>query len=109
VSRITNSIHQSAGNGARVVVFPECALSGYFEDAVTNLSIGQITVAAQQVADACRQAGVYAIVGSAWREGDKLFDSALVITPTGKVRGSAAQFNWRSAGHTRRSFIRLQD
>jgi hypothetical protein len=37
------------------------------------------------VADACRQAGVYAIVGSAWREGDKLFDSALVIAPTGKV------------------------
>jgi predicted amidohydrolase len=85
VSHITNSIHQSAGKGARVVVFPECALSGYFEDAVTNLSIGQITVAAQQVADACRQAGVYAIVGSAWREGNKLFDSALVITPTGKV------------------------
>ncbi len=85
LSRITNSIHQSARQGARVVVFPECALSGYFADTVTNLTAGQITAAAQQVAEACRQAGVYAVVGTAWREGDKLFDSALVIAPTGKV------------------------
>lgn len=85
VARITNSIHQSAGQGARVVVFPECALSGYFADTVTNLSAGQITAAAQQAAEACRQAGVYAVVGTAWREGDKLFDSALVITPAGKI------------------------
>src|SRR6266576_2803934 len=85
LSRITNSIHQSARQGARVVVFPECALSGYFAETVTNLTAGQITAAAQQVTEACRQAGVYAVVGTAWREGDKLFDSALVITPTGKV------------------------
>ena len=52
---------------------------------MTNLTAGQITAAAQQVTEACRQAGVYAVIGTAWREGDKLFDSALVITPTGKV------------------------
>jgi predicted amidohydrolase len=85
LSRITNSIHECARQGARVVVFPECALSGYFEDAVTNLSEAQITGAAERVAQACRQAGVYGVVGTAWREGEKLFDSALIIAPTGKV------------------------
>jgi len=85
VSRITNSIHECASNGARVVVFPECALSGYFEDVVANLSTVQLMAAEQQVAAACRNAGVYAVVGSAWREADKLFNSALIIAPTGKV------------------------
>lgn len=85
LSRITNSIHDCARQGARVVVFPECALTGYFEDMVTNLSAVQITTAAEQVAEACRQIGVYGIVGTAWREGEKLFNSALIIAPTGKV------------------------
>jgi len=84
-SRITNSIHECASKGARVVVFPECALSGYFADTATNLTAAQITAAAQQVAEACRQAGAYAVVGTAWREDDKLFNSALIIAPTGKV------------------------
>lgn len=85
LSRITNSIQECAGQGARVVVFPECALSSYIEDVVTNLSAAQITDAEQQVAAACRQADVYAVVGTAWRENEKLFDSALIIAPTGKV------------------------
>lgn len=85
LSRITNSIHDCARQGARVVVFPECALTGYFEDVVTNLSAARISGAVEQVAEACRQAGVYGIVGTAWREGEKLFNSALIIAPTGKV------------------------
>jgi predicted amidohydrolase len=85
LSGITNSIYQCARQGARVVVFPECALSGYFADVVTNLSAEAITAAQQQVAEACRASGTYAVVGSAWREGDKLFNSALVIAPAGTV------------------------
>lgn len=85
LSRLTNSIHAAARQGVRVVVFPECALSSYFEDAVTNLSAAQLNDAEAQVAQACQQANVYGIVGTAWRDGDKLFNSALVIAPTGKV------------------------
>ena len=85
LSRITNSIHQCASRGARVVVFPECALSGYYGDTVTTLSAEAITSAEGQVAEACRAAGAYAVVGSAWRDGDRLFNSALIITSAGKV------------------------
>lgn len=85
LSRLTNSIHECARQGARVVVFPECALSGYFEDAVTNLSAAQLNEAEAQVAQACRQANVYGVVGTAWHDGEKLFNSALIIAPTGKV------------------------
>jgi predicted amidohydrolase len=85
LSRLTNSIHERGREGARVVIFPECALSGYFEDAVTNLSAAQLTDAEAQLAQACQQANVYGIIGTAWRDGEKLFNSALVIAPTGKV------------------------
>jgi predicted amidohydrolase len=84
-ARVAKSIQECANKGARVVVFPECALSGYFEDVVTNLSAGEIMRAEQRVLDACREAGVYAIVGTAWREDDQLFDSAVIVAPTGKV------------------------
>lgn len=85
VARITNSIHACARKGARAVVFPECAMSGYFAEAITKLSAAQLTAAAQQVTEACRQAGVYAVVGTPWHESDKVFNSVLIIAPTGKV------------------------
>ena len=85
LARITNSIRQCAQSGARVVVYPECALSGYFADAITNLSAAQLTNAVQQIGVACREAGVHAIVGSAWRDGGRLFNSALIVAPTGNV------------------------
>jgi predicted amidohydrolase len=85
VSRICGFIGDCAGRGARVVVFPECALPGYFEAIITNLSVRQISAAEAEVARACRQAAVYAIVGSVHREKEKLFNSAIVFAPGGEV------------------------
>ena len=42
LSSITNAIHKCAGKGARVVVFPECALSGYFGEVMMKLSAGHV-------------------------------------------------------------------
>src|SRR5256885_6200779 len=78
-NRMTKQIHDAASNGDRVVVFPECALSGYFEDVITNLSSAQISGAADQVARACREANIWAIIGTPYREGNRLFNSAAVI------------------------------
>jgi predicted amidohydrolase len=85
VSRICGSIRDGAGQGARVVVFPECALTGYFEQIITNLTVQQISSAEEEVARACSNAAVYAIVGSVHRENGKLFNSAVVFAPTGKI------------------------
>lgn len=85
LARITNSIHTCARDGVRVVAFPECALTGYFEDAATNATSVQLVDAEAQLAAACKTAGVYAIAGSAWREDGKLLNSALIFSPDGKV------------------------
>jgi predicted amidohydrolase len=85
IARVRRAMVQCATKGARVVVFPECALTGYFEDSVTNLTVAAITEAEAQVAGVCREVGVYAVIGSAYRQEGKLFDSALIIAPDGKV------------------------
>jgi|SRR4051812_15780542 omega-amidase len=82
---ITNSIVVCALKGTHVVVFPECALTGYFEDTVTNLSAQEIGRAEESISAVCKTFRVHAIVGSAFREGTNLFDSALVFAPSGKV------------------------
>jgi predicted amidohydrolase len=84
-ARIARHIRETAAKGARVVIFPECALSGYFEDVIQKLSAEQLAAAEKQVTDACREAGIYAIVGSPHRAGGKLFNSATIISPEGKV------------------------
>jgi predicted amidohydrolase len=85
LARITNWILECASHGDRVVVFPECALTGYFEDTATSVTSEQLAQAEKQISDTCREAGSYAIVGSAWREDGKLFNSALIFAPTEKV------------------------
>jgi predicted amidohydrolase len=84
-ARIARHIRETAAKGARVVIFPECALSGYFEDVIQKLAAEQLAAAEKQVTDACREAGIYAIVGSPHRAGGKLFNSATIISPEGKV------------------------
>lgn len=85
LTRITNSIHDCARRGARVVAFPECALTGYFAESATNVTAAQLADAEARLGEACRAADVYALVGSAWREEGKLFNSALIFAPSGKV------------------------
>lgn len=86
VRKIIEFISQCAHDGARVVVFPECALTGYFDDAFMKaFSAEQLAGAERQVAEACRKHHVYAIIGTPYREGDKLYNSAAVINPRGQI------------------------
>jgi len=87
VAQIKGFIREAASKGARVVVFPECASTGYFEDVITNVTATKLAEAELAVADACREAGVYVVLGTPYREGEKLFNSAVVINPSGRVVG----------------------
>lgn len=78
-------LEKCAKDGVQVAVFPECSVSGYFDDVVTKLSAEQLAAAEKSVADACREFKIAAIVGMPWREKDNLFNSAIVIDETGKV------------------------
>jgi predicted amidohydrolase len=83
--RIKDHIKQAAADGSRIVLFPECALSGYFEEVITNLSPARIEEAVNDLCDTCRSANIYAIIGTPTFASGKIFNSALVISPHGKI------------------------
>jgi predicted amidohydrolase len=86
VRKIKDHLAQSAKDGARIVVFPECALTGYFDNAFMQaLSAEQLADAEQQVAEACRKLNVYAIVGTPYRDGNRLYNSAVIFNAKGAV------------------------
>lgn len=78
-------------------------LTGYFEEAHhKKLTSEELAAAQKEVADSCREIGIYAIVGTATRENGRLLNTALVIDPQGRVieRYHKVQLaeNWCEAG-----------
>jgi predicted amidohydrolase len=84
VDRINNTLSECASKGIRVAAFPECALTGYSEE-VVKLEPEQIESAEKKVAETCKKANIYAIIGTAYRIEKKLFNSSTVISPSGSV------------------------
>lgn len=81
-------LEEAAQAGAQLVVFPECALSGYvFESAEEALPFAE-TVPGKSTeffADACRRLNLHAIVGLLEREGETIYNSAFVVGPNGLI------------------------
>jgi predicted amidohydrolase len=78
-------IRKCAEAGARVVVFPECSLTGFFKESIERATREEIDRAEEIVRSAAREAGVYAVIGSPTRTGAVTYNSAVVIDPSGKV------------------------
>jgi predicted amidohydrolase len=86
VELIDKYLGRCADIGARVAVFPECALTGYFDNAFMQaLTTEQIADGERRVAESCRKNNIYAIIGTPTRERDRLYNSAIVVTPQGEI------------------------
>jgi predicted amidohydrolase len=86
---VRRSLHQAADLGARLMIFPECALTGYCftskEEALPHAETLPGS-AADAVSEDCRQRNVFAIVGLLERgSGDGLFNSCILVGPTGYI------------------------
>lgn len=85
---ILSHIETAADAGANLVVFPECALSGYVFNSLDEArpsaeSVPGVTT--EVVAEVCRRRNVYAVVGLLESEGDAIYNSAFVVGPQGLV------------------------
>lgn len=86
VTRTKELLKHCAQDGVRVAVFPECSLTGYFDaDHMQGFTREQLEAAEQQICEACRDQKIYALIGMPHRAGDKLYNSAIVIDPAGRV------------------------
>lgn len=89
LARILALFREAAEAGARLVVFPECAVSGY---GFATLEAGYAAAetipgpATDALAAACRETGAYAVVGLLERDGiENVYNSAALIGPEGVV------------------------
>ncbi len=80
--RICDFLRESAQSGARLVVFPECALTGYAFETREEALACSLTVDSLEVANLCRMTekeNLWSVVGSAERTDDRLFNSLFLI------------------------------
>jgi len=86
--RCLELIELAAKEGARLIVLPECALTGYcfssLEEAlpVTETVLGPST---ERIMATCSELNVYVIVGLLEKDGDKCYNTAVLLGPHGLV------------------------
>ena len=88
---VIDRLHRAVDRGARLVVFPECVLSGYgFESREQARSAAEPLPgpSTDAVAAACAKLGVWAVFGLLEVAPDgKLYNSCALVGPTGFVAG----------------------
>jgi predicted amidohydrolase len=85
---ISERVAEAARHGATLVVFPECALTGYcFESCDEALPLAETIPgeATQALAKACAIHGAHAVVGLIERAGDQLYNACVLVGPRGLV------------------------
>jgi predicted amidohydrolase len=91
LARILTLFHEAVGQGARLVVFPECAISGY---GFATLKAGYAAAetipgpTTDALVATCRETGAYTVVGLLERHDDErtnVYNSAALIGPEGVV------------------------
>jgi predicted amidohydrolase len=85
---IRNNLREAAGHGAQLVIFPECALTGYaFESREEALPHAETVPgpATEAVAADCRSLGAWAIFGLLERDAKGgLFNACALVGPEGR-------------------------
>jgi 5-aminopentanamidase len=86
LEKILRNLQEAAATGAELIVFPECALTGYcftsYEEAapVAETVPGPST---EKIAAAAKAGRVTVVVGLLEREADNIYNAAAVIAPSG--------------------------
>jgi predicted amidohydrolase len=90
LAQIRGKLREAAGAGARLTVFPECALTGYsFTSKAEAWPHAEPLPgpAVERLAADCRELGVWAVVGLLERDGDRLFNACALVGPRGFAAG----------------------
>jgi predicted amidohydrolase len=84
LQRIAARTAEAAGRGAQLVLFPECATTGYFvADRIASLAEPIPGPSSERLARLAHSTGVHLMVGMIERAGGKYYDDAILFTPDG--------------------------
>jgi len=90
VEKIAGAMEAAAANGTNALVLPECAISGYpplHHKAESEIDHARIEAANKEMAKLCRDHGLWLIAGTMTRRAARVYNTALVISPEGKLIG----------------------
>ncbi len=86
LEKILRRTEEGAAAGAELIVFPECALTGYCFTSREEAAPVAETVpgpSTEKIAATANRLGVTVVVGLLEREGDNIYNAAAVVTPGG--------------------------
>lgn len=104
LERTLHYIRLAAGEGSRVVLFPETNLTSYYFPYVARLKPAAVERALEKTCHAAKEAGIWVIVGSLRKTTDRFLNLAHVISPAGAVTHEYAKVHM--AGRDERKFCR---
>ena len=85
VAKVKGFLAECAEKKVEIAVFPECAVSGYSKEGIQTPSAADFAAAEREIAAACKEHSIAAIVGMpVWHDG-KMFDSALIVNARGEI------------------------
>ena len=88
LASIRSRIEKAAAEGAKIVVFPECALTGYgFNTRAEAMPFAEPIPGPSTTAliEGCQAHNLFVVVGMLERAGDRLFNVAVLLGPAGVV------------------------
>ena len=90
LNKIVASIRAAAERDARLVMFPECALTGYAYESLTDAIPFAEPLngpAAEVIGEVCRETNAHAVVGFIEADGGQYYNAAMLVGPDGVVGG----------------------
>lgn len=90
LSAIETRFREAVDNGAKLVVFPECAITGYcFESLNEAMPFAQPIPgpATERLSAVCAELDAFAVFGMLERDGDRVFNAAVLVGPNGVIGG----------------------
>ncbi len=88
VGRMIDQLRIAAAEGARLTIFPECAVPGYCFGSLAEARPYAEPIAGpsvQAMTAACRELNCYAVFGMLERDGERVFNVAVLTGPQGLV------------------------
>lgn len=86
--KIVERVREARERGAHLVIFPECALTGYCFDSLEEAAQFAEPLdgdSAGTIASVCEETDAHAVVGFIEKDGDKYYNSAMLVGPKGLI------------------------
>jgi predicted amidohydrolase len=86
--RIVERMQTAAESGAELVIFPECALTGYCFDSLEEATQFAETIdgrSSEAISEVCRETGAHAVLGFIEKDGPDFYNAAMLVGPDGVI------------------------